>query len=210
MTPPSFARPRARRAALSRGAAGVAACVALSGCTLLVDFVTKDSPRATCDGGDCLDASSAADGAPDTARSDAGPPVGDAAFEKSLSDARVDAAQCPNPCRSRDDGWYCGNNGLSCIAPADQLYLCERDAVADVTVCTSGCVPLPNGHPDTCDPCFGKANGTYCGKDLPIVPHVAGVDRNDIYLFDCKGGQTTTASQACPTACSGSPNAKCS
>jgi hypothetical protein len=185
----------------------------LSGCTLLVDFVTKDqSGDPTCDGGLCLDATFA-DVQVEGSSPDAAPEAAsiDAPFEKSPNDVHVEVAQCANPCRNRDNGWYCGNNGLFCNAPPDDLYFCEKDAVGDVTHCTSGCVPLPNGHPDTCDPCFGKADGTYCGKDFPTVPHVAGVDHNDIYLFDCKAGMTTTASQACPTACSGTPpNSKCS
>ncbi len=184
--------------------------LALSGCTLLVDFVTKDRDISLCDGGACQDATFAdGDGRIDTGPADGGPSV-DALFEKSPNDVHVEVAQCANPCRNRDNGWYCGNNGLFCNAPPDDLYTCEKDAVADVNHCVNGCVPLPNGHPDTCDPCFNKANGTYCGKDLPIVPHVAGADRNDIYLFDCKLGVTTTASQACPTNCTGTPpNSKC-
>jgi hypothetical protein len=189
-----------------RAPLAAAICLALSGCSLLVDFVTKDQPDGVCDGGDCLDATFAdgqVEGSPD------GGPSVDAPFEKSPNDVHVEVAQCTNPCRNRDNGWYCGNNGLFCNAPPDDLYNCEKDAAADVTHCTS-CVPLPNGHPDTCDPCVGKPNGTYCGKDLPTVPHVVGADRNDIYLFDCKMGVTTTASQACPTTCTGAPpNGKC-
>jgi hypothetical protein len=191
--------------AVRRTATVAAAALGLSGCTFLVDFVTKDQPDVLCDGGACQDATFAdvqLDTAPDP---DAGPSI-DAPFEKSPNDVHVDVALCPNPCRNRDNGWYCGNNGLYCNAPPDDLYMCEKDAIADVTHCTNGCVPLPNGHPDTCDPCAGKPNGTYCGKDLPIVPHVPGADRNDIYLFDCKAGQTTTASQACATGCT---NGKC-
>ena len=190
--------------ALRRHAAALAlASLALSGCTFLVDFVTKDQADTLCDGGACLDATFVPDvHQGDTAPPDSGPSI-DAPFEKSPNDVHVEVALCPNPCRNRDNGWYCGNNGLFCNAPPDDLYLCEKDAVADVTMCTNGCVPLPNGHPDTCDPCFGKTNGTYCGKDLPGVPHVPGVDKNDIFLFDCKNGQTTTASQACTNTCTG-------
>ena len=196
---------------LTRAATVAAVSLSLAGCTLLVDFVTKDPPDALCDGSDCLDATRPDVAGPDAA-TDADAAVAlDAVTEKSPNDVHVEVAQCPNPCRNRDNGWYCGNNGLFCNAPPDDLYLCEKDASADVTHCTNGCVPLPSGHPDTCDPCAGKPNGTYCGKDLPIVPHVPGVDRNDIYLFDCKGGQTTTASLPCPTNCTGTPpNGKCS
>ena len=193
------------------GALAAATWVGATGCTFLVDFVTKDqSGDALCDGGLCTDATFA------DVQVEASAPDGDAAasidavFEKSPNDVHVEVAQCNNPCKNRGNGWYCGNNGLYCNAPADDLYTCEKDAVADVNHCINGCVPLPNGHPDTCDPCFGKVDGTYCGKDLPIVPHVPGADRNDIYLFDCKSGMTTTASQACMTTCTGAPpNGKC-
>ncbi len=202
--------PLSDRAFRRHAAALALASLALSGCTFLVDFVTKDQADTLCDGGACLDATFV----PDVQQGDTAPPDSepsmDAPFEKSPNDVHVEVAQCPNPCRNRDNGWYCGNNGLFCNAPPDDLYYCEKDAAADVTACVNGCVPLPSGHPDTCDPCFGKADGRYCGKDLPIVPHVPGVDKNDIYLFDCKGGQTTTASQACPATCTGAPpNGKC-
>jgi len=193
-------------------AAGLAVTgAALVGCTFLVDFVTKDTPG-ECDGSDCLDATRA-DGSDDVVSDGPARDVGapDAA-DGGSKDGRVDAPQCANPCRNRENGWYCGTDTLFCLAPPDDLYHCIGDATADVTHCATGagCLQLPAGHPDTCDPCPGKQDGTYCGSDFPTVVPQTSTDKNAIYLFACQGGRISLQSKACQTGCSGTPpNAAC-
>jgi hypothetical protein len=202
---------RSARRVVAVASFGVGAAL-LAGCSLIVDFVAKDLPS---DGGDDeaspLDVVVEASDEDTTVPPDA--PDVDAGTDSSRADVRVDSAQCPNPCRNRINGWYCGTDMLYCLAPADDLYHCVADASADVTHCGqgAGCVQLPVQHPDTCDPCPGKGDGTYCGRDLAsVVPHVPGDDKNDIYLFACQGGRISLASKACITDCTGAPpNAKC-
>jgi hypothetical protein len=209
-----------RSARRARGILAVACfgfgTAAMGGCTFLVDFVSKDLPDRGLDDGTfrpdvrpSIDAPAADTLVPE----DTAPPPPDAAPDASKPDVRVDAALCPNPCTNRENGWYCGSDTLFCLAPADDLYHCIADASADVVTCTqgAGCVQLPPQHPDTCDPCPGKADGLYCGRDLAtIVPHLPGDDKNDIYLFACQGGRISLASKACITDCTGAPpNAKC-
>jgi hypothetical protein len=205
---------RPQRSLFAAACFGIGSAVT-GGCTFLVDFVSKELPVDALDDGTFqpdVDTSFEASLDDTFVPPDSSPPPPDAASD-GRSDVRVDAPQCPNPCKNRGNGWYCGSDGLFCLAPADDLYHCVSDAPYDVTSCTqgAGCVQLPPQHPDTCDPCPGKADGFYCGRDLSnIVPHVPGDDKNDIYLFNCQGGRISLASKACITDCTGTPpNAKC-
>ena len=184
--------------------------VLLAGCSFLVDFVEKAAPDAS-EAGVAQDGSVTppADALADRG-ADVGGPLADAAADRPITrDASgVDAAQCANPCRHRENGWYCGGDMLDCLAPSNDLYRCTADAVADVTHCLNGggCLYLPNGHPDTCDPCFGKPNGTYCGHDfIGIVPQTS-MDENAKFLFACVGGRTEVGpTKPCPGTCGGDP-----
>ena len=178
----------------------------LAGCSFLVDFVEKATPDAADAGAAFAEGSAApmADAAVDPS-GDAAAPVPDATSDRPITrdGSGVGEAECANPCRQRENGWYCGNDMLACLAPSHDLYHCMADAVADVTVCVSGagCLYLPVGHPDTCDPCGGKADGRYCGRDfIGIVPQTP-MDQNANYLFVCSGGQAQLASKPCPGPC---------
>jgi hypothetical protein len=187
--------------------------VLLAGCSFLVDFVERAAPDAS-EAGSPQDGSVTpmVDAVAD--RGDDSVPVSDAGIDRPITrdGTGVDEAQCANPCQKRDNGWYCGGDMLNCPAPSNDLYRCVADAVADVTHCVNGggCLYLPNGHPDTCDPCFQKTNGTYCGHDfIGIVPQTS-MDQNANFLFGCQGGRTQVGSKACPNNCSGTPgNAAC-
>jgi hypothetical protein len=187
----------------------------LAGCSFLVDFVEKATPGVL-DAGGALEASATppADAADDPGREAAMPP-GDAAIDRPITrdGSGVGEAECANPCRQRENGWYCGNDMLACLAPSNDLYRCMADAVADVTVCVNGagCLYLPLGHPDTCDPCSGRADGRYCGHEFVGAVPQTPADQNANYLFVCNGGRAQLASKPCPGLCAtGAPgNATC-
>lgn len=136
---------------------------ALPACTLIAEFVDVEDP---CANGGCVDATVeaavdvAVDVRPDV--KDSGPPP-------------VDAA---GACKGKSNGFYCGNNGLSVPVPKEYLVEC-RDAGVILTYCTNGCLAFPSGIPDRCDPCAGKANGTYCGQSF-----WPGTE-NATFLFTC-------------------------
>lgn len=54
--------------------------------------------------------------------------------------------------------------------------------------CPFGCASMPQGYPDACDDCDGRADGTYCVKDL------RGPDGRNLGLaVECKAGKTVRA-----------------
>jgi hypothetical protein len=68
--------------------------------------------------------------------------------------------------------------------------------------CPHGCAEMPAGHNDSCDECFDKADGWYCGKDLKgdwgpddgMAVHCVG--KKQVENAVCGAGKCATA---CPT-----------
>lgn len=75
------------------------------------------------------------------------------------------------------------NNGQICAKNAKFTYPAGYSKTNDLITCSNtggvakaacvrhclgsgGCASLPEGFPDQCDTCQGRANGTYCGSDL--------------------------------------------
>lgn len=146
------------------------------GCTALVDFI--DAPFDPCEAGLCKDQTV------DVAAVDAGTDARDA--------AGIDAS---GACKTKSNGFYCGNNGLTVLLPKEYLVEC-RDAAALVTRCDGGCLGFPATYPDRCDPCPGKANGTYCGSQFKL-----GAEDSE-FLLSCGNG-SAIIQKLCTLGCTG-------
>ena len=147
---------RSARRLLGMTAAPVVAVAMLAGCTLLIPF---DEVAATVDGAAPFlqETSTDKDVTPDVSVVEAG------------ADAR-DASANPAACKANTDGKYCGGDQI--VWPADRkddLITCKSAAIASVRLCASGtgCISMRPGYPDECDECAKRADGTYCGRDLP-------------------------------------------
>lgn len=104
------------------------------------------------------------------------------------------------PCLGKQ-GWYCGNNGLDDLLPdADLVYCNEAGAIGSLTVCDAGCLHVVDPFPDSCNPCGGRSNGDYCGRDLSGF----NPDNADI-LIGCTGGQVGLQ-DACAHGCGSNGN----
>jgi hypothetical protein len=186
--------PGARRFALAFAATAAAV---VAGCTLILPFdeVTPDDagldvvtpPRADVDGVDAT----TSDGASDAAR-----------------DVDLDAL---GSCVGKT-GTYCGNNQLDAYPFPDDLVVCDAGKVVAARPCTTGtkCIHLMNPHPDECDPCSGKVDGYYCGRELGgwdktgtnnnanvrVHCRAGGVDGIE-YCTTCTNG-TTAGKATCP------------
>jgi hypothetical protein len=175
---------------VSLGFALVAAASSLS-CSLLVKF--DDVPGGACDGGLCgYDGAVQADGgipdaAPDGAGDD-GP-----AMDTGGSDAGADHYA---PCSGLTSGAYCATDGLKGYAGSqNDLVHCVDGGIGSVTSCAGGCLKMPNPFPDACEPCTGKADGSYCGRDFTGFP-AADAD----FLIQCQLGNVVQ-SVACAHGC---------
>jgi hypothetical protein len=155
----------------------VASVTLVAGCTFLIDFKEVDrAPPA-----DDADARAANDGSVGDEGVVAFPPPCDPSFP--LAEVRCNAS-FPRPnCAS--------NTGIFPSYPtghprADDLVTCNGGTKPTcVQHCPFGCVAMPQGFPDACDDCDGRADGTYCVKDL------RGPDGRSLGLaVDCKGGRT--------------------
>jgi len=149
----------------------------LVGCTFLIDF---DAVPRGADGG-ALDGSSPL-GPPDVrVDGNVAADAGDAPVEARDAIANGDA------CKTVADGRYCGGDQIPWPSDhKDDLVTCKAKEVSGVRLCESGqgCVGMLNGYPDECDECSKKADGTYCGRDLP------GWDaKNAQQRIRCQGGR---------------------
>jgi hypothetical protein len=143
------------------------------GCTALVDFV--DAPVDPCEAGLCADQTLDVE-------------VGDAKIDVPVIDAS-------GACKTKSNGFYCGNNGLTVLLPKEYLVEC-RDAAAIPTLCDGGCLAFPTTYPDRCDPCPGKPNGKYCGSHLKL-----GASDSE-FLLSCGNG-SAIIQMLCPAGCGG-------
>jgi hypothetical protein len=155
------------------GLANAAAMIAAAqGCTLLIPF------ESVADAG---------------ARADAAQAVGCA------DDVPLDAIECVNTERPNcakttaaitkyPDGRDRTNDLVTCVAGGKATC---------VKHCPRGCVVMPTGHDDVCDPCFGKDNASYCGRDVDL-----GAGSDDVSIT-CRDGQAveTKACTQCPAKC---------
>ena len=168
-----------RAARLAIVASGLAA---LTGCSVLVDFIDQPLDDGTCDGSSC-DASIDASDASDVTVKDA--------FVPDVRDAGPpDVATL---CKGKANGWYCGFNGLNGTAPSkDDLVECHDGGVFMLTLCDGGCLAYPNGVPDQCNECGSMKDGYYCGNQFPN----AAPGTNTVLVLCTKG--TGIVEQDCP------------
>jgi hypothetical protein len=186
-----------RTACLLLASAGLSAS-----CTLLVQF----HDQASCDGGRggglglCADD---ADVTPDATVPDAGDgTVSEASVDGPPPEAGHDAAP-PAPCKGLPSGYYCAHDGLNQPYPGsgNDLVECVDGGVGKVTTCDGGCLPLPAPFPDACNPCPGKGDGLYCGRDLAGFPAT-----NADFLIQCQSGNVSQ-DVACAHGCKSSGTA---
>lgn len=178
-----------------------AACAsALVACTFLVTF--DDEP--SCDGGQC------GDGGP---RAHDGDDGRDGGRDDGRADGRADARSVDDgggeayaPCANLTAGEYCANDGLHGYAGSpDDLVRCADGGIDKVTPCDGGCLAMPNPFPDACNPCVGRADASYCGRDLAGFP-----SKDADFLIQCQKGNVVQKvacahgcnSSATPPACS--------
>ncbi len=150
-------RPLRRRLLLVLVTTGAAMMVA--GCTFLISF--DDAPIAAEAGFDAPMSN------PPDVRVDA-PALPDASAE-AATDAGSDALTNPDACKTNQDGKYCGGDQIVWPGSKDDLITCTKSAVSSVRLCGTGigCIRMLSGFPDQCDECATKADGTYCGRDMP-------------------------------------------
>ena len=176
--------PHVRRALVLLIAAGVA----VAACSAIVQF--HDQPIVT------AEASVADSGAGSDAGIDTATPADSGTGEDSSGGDSMAAADHFNPCSGKANGYYCGNNGLGPGLPDADLVHCLSGAIGTDTSCgDAGCLHVVDPFPDACNPCFGVADGAYCGRDLAGFPSFNG----DI-LLQCSGGATTQQT-ACAAGC---------
>jgi hypothetical protein len=145
------------------------------GCTFLIAFDEVPLPE---DGG----VEAQAD-APRTPVLDA-----DARAHEDAGDAAEDATDLDalTACEGMASGLYCGNNQIKDYPGSkDDLVLCDGGKVWEVTHCDggSGCIRMPNPQPDQCDECWRKADGFFCGRDMP-----GWTERNAKVRVQCMAG----------------------
>jgi len=116
--------------------------------------------------------------------------------DSSGGDSMVAADHPSSPCNGKANGYYCGNNGLGPGLPDADLVHCVSGAIGADTSCgDAGCLHVVDPFPDACNPCFGVADGAYCGRDLAGFPMY-----NADILLQCTGGATTQQT-ACAAGC---------
>jgi hypothetical protein len=179
-------------------ALGACALAMVAGCTFLIDF--QDVPPEG-DGG-TVD-NQVPIGPPDV-RVDAN--LGDAAIDTG-PDAR-DAIADPDACKGHQDGKYCGGDQITWPGSKDDLVTCKTGKVSVVKYCPTGqgCIQMLDGHPDECDVCAQKGDGTFCGRDMPgwATPDA----ENGHFLIRCQTGRVVT-SKLCFTCKSAGINSAC-
>ena len=163
-----------------------AAAALLVSCTFLVSF--DDVDGGACDGGLCGDGSR---------------PRPDARIDGDADDPEDDAPDNADhyaPCASNANGYYCAMDGLHGYAgsPNDLVY-CFDGGVDKVSDCDAGCLALPSPFPDACNPCGGKPDGYYCGRDLAGFPSI-----DADFLLQCQTGNAVQK-VACAHGCGSNP-----
>ncbi|MBX3230503.1 MAG: hypothetical protein KIT84_02780 [Labilithrix sp.] len=200
---------------LSGLALGVAVTVVLAGCSLLVSFdepaeqsqrvVPGDddddiprNPSSSSSSSSGSSSSSSSSSSGDTP--DAAPPPDCVADPAVLAAINCGAKQRVN----------CGRNFVAGDRPASvadtDLVDCTDGVPRCVKKCANGCVGMPSGYDDQCDPCADKANGVYCHRDFTGYP----TDEQAGFQFagECKDGKHVKvspcgngASGRCESAC---------
>ncbi len=162
-------------------------------CTLLVQFHDQSGDNADGglppggDGGIDVASDVTVDAPDDSTGTDSEPPSEGAAVDNW------------NPCQMLT-GWYCGNNGLAVPLPDADLVQCEGGSTIGITMCDAGCLHVVDPFPDSCNPCGGRTNGDYCGRDLSgFNPENADI------LIGCAGGQVGLQ-DACAHGCGSNGN----
>jgi hypothetical protein len=64
-------------------------------------------------------------------------------------DDRCGSGAGANACSGMDDGYYCGNDGVT--GDPTMLYHCVGQALSDWQVCANGCAPQPGNTDDRCN-----------------------------------------------------------
>lgn len=142
-----------RRSFASLALAGAGTCSAiLTACTLLIPF--DEVP--------VEDAGTDAVAAPDVVVEPA---------DDGGADVVIDARPPTQACRDASDGQYCGTHPriAGYEGDRDDLVTCVAGEAMTVKHCASGtgCIRMVEPYPDQCDECTGRADGVYCGRDMP-------------------------------------------
>lgn len=190
---------------------GIVLASSAVGCTFLISF--DDVPRAeepiddgTVDSGRRSSSSSSSSG--DTSSSSSSSSASSASSSGTVEvfppacDENFDLGTvgCGNYPRAE-----CGDEpGLTGTElPASDLLECDATKQPQcLRHCPHGCVKMPNGFPDACDDCNGKADGTYCTSEFRNWPA-----SNAVFLFECQGGNVVDKTncsdmgQACKPMC---------
>ncbi len=176
----------------------IVACGPAAACSLIVQF--HDQPGGVCDGAVCstdgttVEVSVVDSGGDGTEQDTGGGPDSGNPQDSPAGDSFV-APDTFSPCMGKGNGYYCGDNGLGPGLPAGDLVNCVDGGVSTAKACDGGCLHVVDPFPDACDPCFGVANGAYCGRDLAGFPSF-----NADILIQCTGGKTTSQN-ACAHGC---------
>jgi hypothetical protein len=163
----------------------VVASFPAAACSLIVQFHDQSTG-----GGD--DASVVESGpAPEAATQDSG------VLQDSSGGDSMAAIDTFAPCLGKANGFYCGNNGLGPGLPPEDIVHCINDGSVGTAISCgdAGCLHVVDPFPDACNPCFGVADGAYCGRDLAGFPAYSA----DI-LLQCTSGSTTQQT-ACAAGC---------
>ncbi len=120
----------------------------------------------------------------------------DAGAEASSGDARSDGGD--DACQAVIPGTYCGRALPGYSGGTQDLVRCLGNATTgSVTKCAAGCSSMPDGRQDLCNPCAGKADGTYCVHELAVD-----YSGNDV-IVTCASNETRSAA-LCPLVCTSS------
>lgn len=176
------------RPALALSIGTAATILLVAGCTLLIPFDDVPNNGATDDDDGIVDSgkkkgtsssSSSGDTSSSSSSGDTSSSSSSSGSTTSSSGSLIPPACDPNfdrtaiNCATPANGTYtrpnCGSEpGLKQGAAVDSdLIDCTSQGVpACVRHCPHGCAEMPKGHNDSCDECFDKADGWYCGKDF--------------------------------------------
>jgi hypothetical protein len=133
------------------------------------------------------------------------PEAGTDAPLEPAADADADAGADASPlvdrgCAGFSLGNYCGRSLDHYQGNAQDLVRCLGDGgMGEAVRCATGCVPMPSGRRDICNPCVGTPNGAYCVNQL-----VADYNTTDVRIA-CSADMLTTsgvnAPKICPNGC---------
>jgi hypothetical protein len=107
-----------------------------------------------------------------------------------------DSTSTEAPCAGKLQGYYCGSDLSGYAGSASDLVHCTTAGTVDgFDTCSQGCIVLTSGLPDTCDPCAGTGDGTWCGNQLQLSANVESYLQ--YVIFTCTNGKSSTTPLQC-------------